>query len=129
MAYILVIEDDTDIRNFVRVCLEKDGHQVIDAPNGRIGIELFRTCDVDLVITDMIMPEMEGVETILNIRSDRPDAKIIVISGGGPSLDASLCLMVGEMTGATRTLAKPFKLNDLIPVVRDVLAQGLNYQV
>ena len=85
MANILIIEDDEDIRRVLKKILETDGHKVTVAPNGKVGIEVYREERNDIVITDMIMPDMEGVETILHIRSDCPDAKIIAISGGGPS--------------------------------------------
>ncbi|MBI5248067.1 MAG: response regulator [Desulfomonile tiedjei] len=124
MARILVIDDDAGIREVIRRTLEKAGHEVFEAPNGKVGIELYEHEGPDIIITDMIMPEMEGAETIISIRSDRLDAKIIAISGGGPSRDISTCLRVGEMAGAARTLSKPFTQEQILKAVQD-LAEDL----
>lgn len=107
-ARILVIEDDDSIRDYLCRILEKAGHQVIGAENGKQGIVLYREHNSDLVITDIIMPEMEGIETILNIRSDCPEAKIIAISGGGNKMSIATCLATGEIAGAVKTIPKPF---------------------
>jgi CheY-like chemotaxis protein len=123
MASILIIEDDEDIRNVLKKILETEGHTVTMAPNGAAGIELYRIEKNEIVITDMIMPDMEGAETILHIRSDCPEAKIIAISGGGPSLNASTCLKVGEIAGATKTLAKPFGRKQIIEAVRELIGK------
>jgi CheY-like chemotaxis protein len=126
MANILIIEDDEDIRNVLKKILETDGHCVTVAPNGVAGIELYRKERNEIIITDMIMPGMEGVETILHIRSDCPDAKIIAISGGGPALNASTCLKVGEIAGAVKTLAKPFGSKQIIDAVRELVDKRTN---
>ncbi len=121
MARILVIDDDAEIRHLTRRILEKVEHEVLEAPNGKVGIELYEQKQPDVIITDMVMPEMEGAETIVNIRSRRLDAKIIAISGGSESVGAPTCLRVGEVVGALRTLSKPFTQEEILEVVRDVL--------
>ena len=83
MALILIIDDDDQIRRVLRKTLERDGYDVADAPNGKEGIRLYRENPADLVITDIIMPEKEGIETIRELRRDFPEVKIIAISGGG----------------------------------------------
>ncbi len=121
MANILIIEDDEDIRRVLKKILETAGHKVTVAPNGKVGIESYREERHEIIITDMIMPDMEGVETILHIRSDCPEAKIIAISGGGPSRNASTCLTIGELAGAIKTLAKPFGSKQIIEAVRELI--------
>ena len=124
MARILIIDDDAGIRRLIRRILEKAGHEVFEAPNGKVGFELYELERPDLIITDMIMPEMDGAETILSIRSDRLDAKIIAISGGGEFARTSTCLRVSELAGALRTLRKPFTQRDVLEAVREVLGVG-----
>lgn len=124
MARILIIDDDDGIRRLIRRILEKAGYEVFEAPNGKVGFELYELERPDLIITDMIMPEMDGAETILSIRSDRLDAKIIAISGGSEFARTSTCLRVSELAGALRTLRKPFTQRDMLEAVREVLGVG-----
>jgi two-component system, response regulator, stage 0 sporulation protein F len=121
VARILVIDDDAEIRHLIRRILEKEDHEVLDAPNGKIGVELYEQKVPDVIITDMVMPEMEGAETIVNIRSRCLDAKIIAISGGSDFVGAPTCLRVGEVVGAMRTLSKPFTHAEIREAVREVL--------
>ena len=83
MARILIIDNDVQILNMLRQTLEREGYDVLKASNGKQGIRLHREEPVDLIITDIIMPEKEGIETILELKRDYPDVKIIAISGGG----------------------------------------------
>ncbi len=124
MAHILIIEDDEVVRKLLRRILELDGHEVTVAENGKIGVELFRSHGSDLVISDIIMPEMDGVETILNIRSDCPNAKIIAISGGGPKVGASTCLTLSKLVGAVTTLQKPVRRYEIITAVNNLLREA-----
>ena len=80
---ILVIEDDNFVQNMLKQTFERAGYDVATAVNGRIGIKLFRDNPFDVVVTDLIMPDMEGIETITNLRKSHPEVKIIAISGGG----------------------------------------------
>jgi CheY-like chemotaxis protein len=80
---ILVIDDDAIVRKTIVQILEQDGYQVLSAEDGARGMVLFRSEQPDLVITDIIMPEQEGIQTITEMRRAKPDAKIIAISGGG----------------------------------------------
>jgi CheY-like chemotaxis protein len=116
-----VIDDDAEIRELIRRILQKAGHEVSEASNGKLGVALYRETNPDLVITDILMPEMEGAETIIHIRTHCVDAKIIAISGGSETLDTSLCLRVGEMVGASVWLPKPIESSDLLKAVRQLI--------
>jgi DNA-binding response OmpR family regulator len=121
VARILVIEDEEDIRGLYSRILKHAGHDVIDAPDGKVGIELYRENPADLVITDIIMPEKEGIELIRELRRDFPEAKIIAVSGGGQATSSSTCLRLAKGFGAVKTLAKPFSQQELVDTVREVL--------
>jgi CheY-like chemotaxis protein len=84
MARILVIDDDAAVRGTIRRHLESDGHAVAEAPDGRAGMKLYRENPTDLVITDLFMPEREGLETIRELRKSFKDAKIVVVTGSQP---------------------------------------------
>ncbi len=122
MARILVIEDETQIRTMLRKILEDDGYDVMDAPNGRVGMELIQGESVDLVITDIIMPEKEGVEVVGELLDHFPETKIIVISGGSRNINANNLLLSVKMLGAHRTLLKPFDIEELLSSVKQLLS-------
>ncbi|WP_299982521.1 response regulator [Desulfobacula sp.] len=83
MKQILIIDDEAPIRKMLRILLEKNDYAVIDAQDGSQGVKLFKEHKPDLIITDLIMPEKEGLETIIEIKKLNLDTKIIAISGGG----------------------------------------------
>jgi CheY-like chemotaxis protein len=120
MAVILVIDDDAQIRLLLRRILEKEGHRVYDAADGTSGLSLLKRRNMDLVITDIIMPEKEGLETILDIRHEFPDIKIIAISGGGKTGLPDF-LPAAKKFGAHYTLSKPFGKNELLEAVNNLL--------
>ena len=122
MARILVIEDDEGVRSTMRELLQRAGHAVIDAANGRDGAAIFKDNVVDLVITDMIMPEQEGVETIQQILADRPATRIIAMSGGGRAKYFGF-LGVAKALGALHTLTKPFTRQQLLETVEQCLKE------
>ncbi|MFZ2961281.1 MAG: response regulator [Candidatus Ozemobacteraceae bacterium] len=121
MARILIIDDEDQIRKLLRQILEGAGHTVIDAADGRTGGNLFRQEPADLVITDIFMPEMGGIETIHDLRREFPGVKIIAISGGarGGSFDF---LPVAESFGARRTVSKPFTREEILTAIHEVLS-------
>lgn len=121
MARILVIEDEEDIRGLYKRLLKHAGHEVIEASDGDVGISLYRAELPDLIITDIIMPGKEGIETIMELRKEFPNVKIIAISGGGQVLSGSVCLQLAEKLGAAKTLAKPFGKEELLQAVSEVL--------
>ena len=117
MKKILVAEDNEGLRALFRKVLEHEGHSVMEAANGREVMNILRRAKVDLCITDLAMPEQEGIETIQMIRSEYPEMKIIVVSGAGPEM-----LQVSRKLGATASLSKPVDVETLLKTVREVLA-------
>ena len=120
MTCILVIDDDAQIRQMLRQMLQRKGYLVVEAADGNEGITLMRTEPIDLVITDIIMPEKEGIETIIEIQRDFPDVKIIAISGGG-RIGAQHILKTAESFGVTHTFAKPFGQEGLLKAIKELL--------
>lgn len=120
MASILIIDDDFKILQVFREILEREGYDVLAASDGREGMRLCRNRHVDLVITDIIMPEKEGLETIIELRRDLPHVKIIAMSGGG-QIGAEQYLPLAEKLGAQHTLDKPFTAVELLEAISEVL--------
>lgn len=118
MATILIIDDEPSIRALVRAILEGDGHSVREASNGRHGLDLYRERPVDLVITDIVMPVMDGLDLILELTREVPTVKIIAISGG---LRNETILHMAKELGARYTFRKPFDLEAFRRAVRNVL--------
>jgi DNA-binding response OmpR family regulator len=114
---ILVIDDDDRIRRMVVKVLSADGHRVTCAADGSAGLTAFRREKPDAVVTDIIMPEREGIETIVTIRKERPETRIIAISGGGRLGDIEL-LRMARLLGADDVIPKPFRAHDLRRRVR-----------
>ena len=123
MTKILVIDDDMVVRETIIQILEDKGYEVISAEDGYRGLAAFRRDKPDLVITDIIMPEKEGIETIRDIRGEYPEAKIIAISGGGRIGNTDF-LKIARQLGASDVIAKPFDPDDLIAHVEKCLAGG-----
>jgi CheY-like chemotaxis protein len=121
MARILVIDDEELARFTMREILESAGHAVEEAKNGAQGISLQRSQPFDVVITDIIMPEKEGVQTIIELRQDFPTLPIIAISGGGRTRNLDF-LRIAEQYGAKKILPKPFSEEDLLDAVGGCLA-------
>ncbi len=117
---VLVIDDNEEIRKIVRAGLERHGCTVTEAENGRDGFKQLSSALPDLLITDLVMPEQEGLETIQKVRKTFPNLKIIAMSGGGP-MDTDDLLHVANKLGANATLAKPFSLDTLWNEVQNVL--------
>lgn len=113
---ILIIDDDAELRSSMRKMLKSAGHEVVEAENGEHGMDAFRKQPADVVVTDIVMPEKEGIETIQDIRVLSPSVPIVAISGGarGSTLDY---LKLARTVGATSTLAKPFRTNELLACV------------
>ena len=119
MTRILVIDDDQDIRDMLRRILEHAGYTVEEAANGDIGTKLFKANLPDLVITDIIMPEKEGIETIRDLRRIHPSVKIVAISGGG-RVGPSDYLNAARMLGAKKTFTKPFSRQEILDTVQEL---------
>ena len=120
MPLILVIDDDDQVRGMLREMLGRAGYEVADAPNGKEGIRLYRQNPADLVITEIIMPEKEGIETIMDLRREFPGVKIIAMSGGG-SIGPEDYLYMARRLGANRTFAKPLERDELLKAVGELI--------
>lgn len=120
MARILVIDDDAEIRLMLSTMLEHKGYEVMDAINGKEGVRLYREDPVDLIITDIMMPEKDGFDTIKELKRDFPDVMIIAISGGG-RVGQEVYLHTARMLGVRHTFAKPVEREELLAAVRELL--------
>ena len=121
MARILVIDDDEQIRRMLRQMLERVGYEVADAPDGDEGIRLYRKRPADVVITDIIMQEKEGLQAIMELRREFPGVKIIAISGGGRLGGPESYLDFAKRFGAVRTFTKPIRKEKLLNAISEVL--------
>jgi len=117
---ILVIDDDPLVRATLRLMLKNEGYVVTCAEDGGRGLAAFRRSRPDLVITDIIMPEKEGLETIMEIRAESPKARILAISGGAPIKNTDFPQMA-KLLGADAIMDKPFETGDLIAQAHDLL--------
>jgi CheY-like chemotaxis protein len=113
---ILVVEDDQTLGSLISRSLRKSGYHVGESTDGNKAITALEAARYDVVVTDIIMPDREGVETIIAIRARWPDIKIVAMSGGG-RMDASMFLSLAENFGADALLKKPFKLQELLDVL------------
>lgn len=123
MPLILIIDDEAGVRDSVRQILETAGHRVNDAANGVAGLQRFKADRPDLVITDIIMPDMEGIETIRAIRALAPDCPVLAMSGGGRLGNVDFLSVAGRL-GADDTLQKPFEIDELLGKVAALLGRG-----
>jgi len=121
MARILVIDDERGVRLTIQVILEREGYEVICAADGDQGLRAFASTSPQLVITDIIMPDKEGLETIMEIRARDAATPIIAMSGGGRVGNADFLQMAARL-GADEVLPKPFEREDLIGAVRRLLS-------
>jgi len=121
-ARILVIDDEEEVRDIIKQMLELEGYEVITAVDGNQGIKLFKQEPADLVITDIIMPDKEGIETIIELRNQFPDVKIISISGGG-RIGPHDYLNMAKKLGAERSFTKPFERKKLLKAIEELLGK------
>jgi len=121
MACILIIDDEEELRRIMRDALEKQGHDVLEAGNGTDALDLAEQHPLDLIVTDIMMPETDGIETIIALRRKDPKIRIIAVSGGGPIGDSNY-LTLAEKFGAMQVLAKPFRRQQFVDAVCEVLA-------
>lgn len=119
MPNVLIIDDDHVFRSSLTKMFEKAGYLTETASNGEEGVALFRSVGFDLVITDIIMPVMEGIETILKLRAIAPDLKIIAMSGGG-KVGAEEYLNTARLLQVNAILKKPFSINELEEVLKNI---------
>ena len=120
MTSILLVDDDEQFRSMLSESLRLAGYEVTEARDGREGIKLYRDHPGDLIITDLIMPEKEGLETIQEFRRNYPEVKIIAISGGSRNGSVDY-LKIAKAFGALQVLAKPFPRQRILEVITQVL--------
>jgi CheY-like chemotaxis protein len=120
MAQILIIDDDGLFRSMLSATLVHFGHTVVEAENGAAGLKVFQRAQPDLIITDLVMPEMEGFEVLMNFKKHNPRPKIMVMSGGvgGQTVDF---LEIATRLGASGVLAKPFSTDALMKAIDALL--------
>ena len=121
MPAILIIDDNEEIRTLWTEVLEEKGHEVIQAESGVVGVKIARARKLDVIVTDIMMPDKDGLETIMEIQYHTPTAKIIAVSGGGSMLKESFLPVAGAL-GAVITLQKPVDINEFCAAVSTVAA-------
>ena len=119
-ARILIIDDEPALRDLFKALLEAQGHEVAVAHHGREAIAMLGERSFDLVMTDVLMPEQDGLETIMQIRGRWPKLRVLAMTGGG-HLDAHYYLRVAKNLGATSLLQKPFSADELLHAIRGLL--------
>ena len=120
MARILIIDDESQIRSMLRLMLERVGYEIAEAPDGVEGIRQYRESPADLIITDLIMPNRDGIGMIIDLKKEFPRVKIIAMSGGGVNRPEGY-LDGAKKLGATRTLTKPIDRDEMLQAVKDTL--------
>ncbi len=118
MASILIVDDEASIRTLLRKILEEDGHQIREATNGETGLALYRETPADLVITDILMPERDGMDITLELTREFLDAKVIAMTGATGDQNF---LNVAKLFGARRVIKKPFSVEAIRHLVRHTL--------
>jgi DNA-binding NtrC family response regulator len=121
VARVLVLDDEEEVLNVLMRALRRAGHEPLGAEDGLEGLHVVRTQPIDLVVTDLVMPEVDGLQFIKELAHLRPGTPVIAISGGGV-WDARSLLEVAGTLGAVRTLSKPFELPEFLSLVDEVLA-------
>ena len=120
MPGVLIVEDDKELREMISISLTRRKFTVIEAANGKEAILHFKPSVTDLVVTDLIMPDEDGLKVIMKLRELKPSIKIIAISGGGKAGPGSY-LNLAMALGANAVYSKPFSLNDLVAKIEEWL--------
>ncbi len=121
MATILIVDDDPRIRRSLSKLLRSYGYEVVDACDGQEALSALVENHVDLVITDLYMPEVDGIELLIRLKNSNRNAPIIAMSGGG-HLDTGAVLTLASGLGVSATIEKPFATDDLLDLIDNVLA-------
>tara|TARA_B100000315_G_scaffold86151_1_gene78984 strand:- start:223 stop:591 length:369 start_codon:yes stop_codon:yes gene_type:complete len=120
MAHILVADDQEKVRNILKSLFERDGHTVVVATNGKEALQSYQAQPAEIVVTDILMPDMEGIETIRELKRINPDVKIIAMSGGG-TIEANEYLKMAVLFGAKQTISKPFDVLEMLEALRSCI--------
>ena len=126
MERILIIDDESQIRSMLRLMLERVGYEVMEAADGVEGIRQYRDNPADLIITDLIMPNKDGIGMIIELKKEFPQVKIIAMSGGGVNRPEGY-LDGAKKLGATRTLTKPIDREEMIDAVKETLKDDTTF--
>jgi CheY-like chemotaxis protein len=121
MPSILVVDDEEQVRQLIRATFEGAGYRVVEASNGKEALNQYRLAPTDLVVTDILMPDEDGLECISMLRRESPNVKIIAITGGSDLIGVLGFLDVAKMLGAHRTLQKPFEMKALLDAAASAL--------
>lgn len=124
MSTVMIIDDDAAVRAALRRSLEHEGYRVLEATEGKEALAMLETERPNLVLTDIYMPEMDGLEVVAQVRKRRPDATVVAMSGGGV-LPARLVLEPAGALGAAAILQKPFSMDELRAYLPELQTQGL----
>ncbi len=117
---ILLVDDDDGLRTALRRALEHENYVVLEASNGRQAVERLEATSVDLVITDIIMPDSEGIELVMTLHRTQPELPVIAISGGG-NWTPEFHLSIAKKAGALHVFEKPFAVDELLKKVGELL--------
>jgi two-component system chemotaxis response regulator CheY len=117
MSSVLVVDDEDQVRQLLRETLEQAGYEVQEARDGKEGLARYRAKPTDVVIMDILMPDQDGLESIMTLRREFPACRIIAITGGSDMIGILNFLDVAKMLGARRTLHKPFEMKTLLEAV------------
>ena len=120
MPGVLIVEDDNELREMLKISLNRRRITVLEATNGKEAIAHFKPSVTDLIVTDLIMPEEDGLKVIMTLRAMKPSLKVIAISGGGKAGPGSY-LNMAKVLGADAVYSKPFSINDLISKIEELL--------
>ena len=119
---ILVIDDEEKIRDVLEYALKSEGYEVRCAGNGREGMKLLETEQFDLIVSDIIMPEMDGFELVRGLKKEAHATPVLIMSGGSARLSSEALLEMAQMFSARQTLKKPFLIDQFLSAVRDLIA-------
>lgn len=121
MYKILVIDDNDEFRVVLKEFLEREGYEVYEASNGCEGIAVYRKEKPELVITDIVMPCKEGLETMIELKKEFPNVKVIAMSGGGFEDPNDYLEGAKLLGGAARTFTKPFEMSAMMSAIKEIL--------
>jgi len=117
MPVVLVVDDEPQVRSMIREALEEAGYTVVEATGGKEGLDRYRMRPADVVLMDILMPDQDGLESILAFRREFPNSRVIAMTGGGDMIGVLNFLEVAKMMGASMTLQKPFDRQFLLKAV------------
>ncbi len=123
MGQILLVDDDAQVRKMLKITLEREGYAVTEAGDGTQAVQVYDVDSIDLVITDIVMPEKEGIETIMELKAINPLVKIIAISGGG-RISPEDYLKWARRFGVSHTFTKPVGREELLTAVAGLVPQA-----